>query len=217
MPRISGGASPRYLILKSRRSRDPVARYTPSAAVTPVPALVGYTLAELAGHSFPDRKALFIRGDTAVFRAGHLGEGMLSGAWKTWFLQTLALVAATGSEPWDFAHPNRVACSTSIAEMASHEIQDRFARLEDRLGTSHPKTLTVVAADWQEQYLPRLDTDTGQALVEPFVEVADLIFLDNRSCLFDPDGEKDPTAWQPAQDWLLSLRRRGKAVRCSSQ
>jgi len=36
--------------------------------------------------------------------------------------------------------------------------------------------------------------------------------LDNRSCLFDPEGEKDPTAWQPAQEWLLSLRRQGKAV-----
>jgi hypothetical protein len=44
------------------------------------------------------------------------------------------------------------------------------------------------------------------------VDEADLLFLDNRSCLFDPEGEKDASAWQPAQDWLLSLRRRGKAV-----
>lgn len=69
----------------------------------------------------------------------------------------------------------------------------------------------MIGADWQDDYSPRLDTEEGQALVEPFVEAADLIILDNRSCLFDPEGEKDSSAWQPAQDWLLSLRRRGKA------
>src|SRR6185295_5195824 len=58
----------------------------------------------------------------------------------------------------------------------------------------------------------RLDTEEGQQFIEPVVDAADLVILDNRSCLFDPEGEKDPTAWQPAQDWLLSLRRRGKAV-----
>jgi hypothetical protein len=44
------------------------------------------------------------------------------------------------------------------------------------------------------------------------VEWADVVIADNRSCLFDPEGEQDPSAWQPAQEWLLSLRRRGKAV-----
>jgi hypothetical protein len=73
-------------------------------------------------------------------------------------------------------------------------------------------TLTVVAADWQEQFLPRLDTEAGQLALEPFIETADLVMLDNRSCLFDPEAEKNPVAWQPAQDWLLSLRRRGKGV-----
>jgi putative DNA primase/helicase len=36
------------------------------------------------------------------------------------------------------------------------------------------------------------------------------VIFDNRSALFDPGGEIDPLAWQPAQDYLLSLRRRGK-------
>ena len=35
-----------------------------------------------------------------------------------------------------------------------------------------------------------------------FVDAADLVILDNRSCLFDPEGEKDASAWQPAQEWL---------------
>ena len=60
--------------------------------------------------------------------------------------------------------------------------------------------------------MPRLDTPEGQAALAPFIARAGLVFLDNRLCLFDPEGEKDATAWQPAQDWLLALRRRGKAV-----
>src|SRR5205823_6107860 len=79
-------------------------------------------------------------------------------------------------------------------------------------GLTGPSSLTIVAADWQEQFVPRLDTEEGQQAIEPFVEAADLVIIDNRSCSFDPESEKDPSAWQPAQDWLLSLRRRGKAV-----
>jgi len=70
----------------------------------------------------------------------------------------------------------------------------------------------VLAADWQQNFLPRLDTHAGQLALEPFIEQAELVMLDNRSCLFDPEGEKDPTAWQATQEWLLSLRRPGKAV-----
>jgi len=98
--------------------------------------------------------------------------------------------------------------------MASEEIQERPANLCRmlRVPDECPGALTIVAADWQDAYLPRLDTPEGQEAIEPYVADADLILFDNRSCLFDSEGEKDPTAWQPAQDYLLSLRRRGNAV-----
>lgn len=190
-----------------------VSRYVPSVWIAQAPPLVGYTLPQLAEHVFPDRRTLFVRNDTPVFRAAHLAELYAErGVGKTWFAQTLALVGATGSEALGFRSPSPCKVLYIDGEMASSEIKDRFALLEDQLGTGRPDSLTVIAADWQDEYLPRLDTKAGQALVEPFVADADLIFLDNRSSLFDPNGEKDATAWQPAQDWLLSLRRRGKAV-----
>jgi AAA domain len=131
---------------------------------------------------------------------------------KTWFLETIALVAAAGTDALGFHAPEPCRVLYVDGEMASEEIKDRLTLLYDRLTIPRTAGLTVVAADWQEQFLPRLDTEAGQTTIEPFVETADLIILDNRSCLFDPEAEKDPTAWQPAQDWLLSLRRRGKAV-----
>src|SRR5262249_35866320 len=97
-------------------------------------------------------------------------------------------------------------------EMDSREIQERFVLLRDRLRIVDVAPITIIAADWQDTYLPRVDTVIGQDALEPYVDTADLIILDNRSCLLDPEGEKDPAAWQPTQDWLLALRRRGKAV-----
>ena len=175
--------------------------------------LVGFTLRALGQQVFPERRALFVRGETVIFREGHLGELYAErGFGKTWVLQTLALVAAAGSEALGFRAPQRCRVLYVDGEMSSQEIQERFALLRERLTIPLTAELTVVAADWQAEYLPRLDTESGQAALEPFIAEADLIVFDNRSCLFDPDGEKDPTAWQPAQDWLLSLRRRGKAV-----
>lgn len=178
-------------------------------------SLIGLTLQELSRHSFPARRPLFVRGgDTVVFREGHLGELYAErGFGKTWVLQTLALVASTQAHALGFTAPAPSRVLYVDGEMASEEIKDRFTLLAERMGVSmDDDRLTVVAADWQDGYLPRLDTPEGQKLLDPFVESADLIILDNRSCLFDSEGEKDPSAWQPAQDWLLSLRRRGKGV-----
>jgi hypothetical protein len=72
--------------------------------------------------------------------------------------------------------------------------------------------LQIIAADWQEHGMPRIDTDQGRQAIEPFVAVAEVIMFDNRSSLFDPAGETDAEAWQPAGDYLLELRRRGKAA-----
>lgn len=162
---------------------------------------------------FPEQRPLLWRGDTPIFRAGHLAEVFAErGVGKTWFLMSLGLVAASPGAALGFHATEPCRVLHIDGEMASRDLQDRFVGLADRLRMVLPPTLTVIAADWQDGFLPRLDTDAGQAVVEPFVSEADFVILDNRSCLFDPEGEKDPTAWQPAQDWLLSLRRRGKGV-----
>jgi hypothetical protein len=181
-----------------------------------VPLLKSHTLAELPNVFFERRRPLLMRADMSVLNEGHLGEIYgLRGLGKTWLLQSLALVAATGVDALGFTNPNKSLCRVLYVdgEMAGEDIQERFARLCRLLAVPEKgrENLTIIGADWQE-FLPRLDTREGQEALEPHVQNADLIILDNRSCLFDPEGEKDATAWQPAQDWLLSLRKRGKAV-----
>ena len=177
--------------------------------------LRAFTLPELRTHVFEHRRPLLLRGETPLLREGHLAEIYgLRGIGKTWFTQTLAIIAATGYRYAALGfHAERAVRVLHIdGEMAGPELQERFGKVEDMLGVRDAGNLTVLAADWQDGFLERLDTGSGQQAVEPFVASADLIILDNRSTLFDPEGEKDPSAWQPAQDWLLSLRRRRKAV-----
>jgi putative DNA primase/helicase len=178
-----------------------------------VPELVSYSLTELHQHKFPHRRALLSRGDQAIIREGYLGEiYAMRGFGKTYLAHTLGIVAATGVSALGFHTDQPCRVLIVDGEMASEEIQQRIDMLLDKLHAPRTDRLSVVAADWQNEFLPRLDTPEGQQAIEPFVDRADLLILDNRSCLFDPEGEKDPSAWQPAQDWLLGLRRRGKAV-----
>lgn len=187
-----------------------------SASVPTAVPLRGFDVAGLILHAFPERTPRLYRGDMAVFRAGDIGQIYAErGIGKTWLLHTLAFVAAFGVEALGFRNPDPCRVLIVDGEMSSQELQERTAflcRIFNISSDSHPERLMVVGADWQESFLPRIDTPEGQKSIEPFVEAADLVMLDNRSCLFDSEGEKDPTAWQPAQDYLLSLRRRGKAV-----
>jgi hypothetical protein len=179
----------------------------------PVERLRGFTLQDLAQHDFPERRPVLVRSDVAVFREGHLGQVYAErGFGKTWFLLTLALIIASGSRALGFTAPEPRRVLFVDGEMAGRDIQERMLLLCRLLQVPFTAALTVVASDWQDDYLRRIDTPMGQALIEPFVEQAEIAIFDNRSCLFNPDAEKDPTAWQPAQDYLLSLRRRGKAV-----
>ncbi|MGE3957589.1 MAG: AAA family ATPase [Vicinamibacterales bacterium] len=175
---------------------------------------LAFTLAELMAHRFPARRAILTRGGVPVLREGHLAEVFAErGIGKTWFLYSLALAASAGGSVLGFEATTPVRTLIVDGEMASEDVQSRLYDIADNLGiVHHTANLTVLAADWQLDYLPRLDTLEGQSFIAEAVDLADLIIIDNRSSLFDPEGEKDATAWQPAQDYLLSLRRRGKAV-----
>jgi len=179
-------------------------------------AVKGFTFGDLKEVQFPVRPTLLARGNTPVLRAGQLAQVFaVRGVGKTWLTRTLAMVMASGGSALGFDAPFASRVLYIDGEMASADIKTRDLILADALDLPlHWDThnLVTVARDWQEDGLHRLDTPEGTAAIEGLVEWADIIIVDNRACLFDPEGEKDSAAWQPAQDWLLLLRRRGKAV-----
>ncbi|MES2199834.1 MAG: AAA family ATPase [Chlamydiota bacterium] len=60
--------------------------------------------------------------------------------------------------------------------------------------------------------MPDLSTKVGRDAIEEFVLDSDLVIIDNVSSLFRSGIENEAESWQPAQDWALELRRRGKSV-----
>jgi putative DNA primase/helicase len=182
-------------------------------ALGPVPTLKSYTGVQLLAEVFPPRQPMLMRDGQVFFAAGEIGEVFSTrGTGKTLFLMTLALAVANGGKALGFDAPAPRRVLYVDGEMARQDIQERYQMLCERTGFAMTERLVIVAADWQPEYLPRVDTPHGQTALEPFVDPAELIILDNRSCLLDPEGEKDPTAWQPTQDYLFSLRHRNKAI-----
>ena len=54
--------------------------------------------------------------------------------------------------------------------------------------------------------------DAADALAEEAVGDAELVILDNLSCLFPSVKENEADGWAPIQTWLLSLRRESVSV-----
>jgi hypothetical protein len=166
------------------------------------------------------RATLLARGATPILRAGQPAQLYADrGIGKTLLTRSLALVMAGGGKVLGFHAPFASGVLYIDGEMASADIQKRDQLLADVLDLprgwdSH--NLVTVARDWQDQGLHRLDTEDGQMAIDDLVEWADVIIVDNRACLFDPEGEKDGTAWQPEQvgvaEGVVGLPRIGSSL-----
>lgn len=177
--------------------------------------LIAYTFDELGAIKFPARRPLLVDdNDEPLLREK---QGVLvfaeRGTGKSFFIGSLAIAVASGCRFLRWQAPQARKVLLVDGEMPGEALRSRLHMLAPRMGVSSCPLLNIIAADWQEDPLPRLDTPAGLALIEPFItDNLELLILDNASCLFDPASETDPEAWQPAKEWLLSLRRRGISV-----
>lgn len=184
----------------------------------PSRSAIAYTLEELDTVQFPPRRPLLVYGDGSgpadvIFEAGSLVELFAPrGKGKSLFATGIGIALASQGRigPWRAVEPVNVCIIDG--EMPRNLIRERARSQAAAAGLPTGGRLSFIAADWQADPLPRLDTPEGQALVHYHVERADVVILDNASCLFDPASESDPEAWQAAQHYLLMLRRAGKCV-----
>lgn len=73
--------------------------------------------------------------------------------------------------------------------------------------------LLIITPDFQGSGMPDLATEEGQEMLEIHItDEVGLIIIDNISTLFRTGDENEAKSWIPVQEWLLSLRARGKAV-----
>lgn len=134
------------------------------------------------------------------------------GVGKTWFGLGLAVAVATGGEflKWKARKPRRVLIVDG--EMQADDLKGRGDILLHYVLPTPGEKLRLITPDLQNDPIPCLSDRTGQELVERYLDKVDLLVLDNISSLFREGPENEAEGWQPAQDWLLKLRRQGIAV-----
>lgn len=147
--------------------------------------------------------------------AGYRGIG------KTFVAMSTAYAIATGGALLGFPAPKPRRVLYVDGEMDPAELQDRYAAIHataKRDGNGDPslaaRNLVILTHADQELGIPDLaDPDgRGRELIEARLADADVLVLDNLSCLCRTGIENDAESWAVMQEWLLSLRRKGKTV-----
>lgn len=136
------------------------------------------------------------------------------GIGKTYIALEIAYAVASGGScfKWQALKPRKVLYIDG--EMPGFAMQERLKKIVNAKQIKVPSDefFRLVTPDLQENLMPDLSTKEGRALIDVYAEDSDLIIIDNLSCLFRMGDENEAASWVPAQNWLLDLRRKGKAV-----
>jgi KaiC/GvpD/RAD55 family RecA-like ATPase len=98
-------------------------------------------------------------------------------------------------------------------EMAISDIQKRFSLLVgDGDASKAGKNLTIMNPELQEGGMPDLSTEKGQASIKEYTDQADLIVIDNISCLCRTGEENSAESWALPQEWAIRMRAEGRSV-----
>lgn len=135
-----------------------------------------------------------------------------SGIGKTTFALTLATAATLGKsfQRWNVNRSWKVLYIDG--EMSTTEMQQRVDAAVQYFGESAPDNLRLLCHDREEAGLPDIGSEEGQDWFENDIMWADVIFLDNLSCLLWSGRENDADSWSTMQQWLLRLRAAGKSI-----
>ena len=138
------------------------------------------------------------------------------GVGKTFVGLGMAYAVATGGAffRWQAPAPRRVLYIDG--EMPGRAMQERLAQIVQGTDKEPPSTdyLRIITPDLQkeEDGIPDISSTKGQAAIEEHLEGVSLVIVDNLSTLCRYGRENEAESWEPMQEWLLSLRRRGIAV-----
>ncbi len=137
------------------------------------------------------------------------------GVGKTYFALGVAYAVAGGGQflKWKAEKPRHVVYIDG--EMAGAAIKARLAAIVESTPDEHEPPegfLRIITPDAQDLPLPNLASREGQEVLEPCITDAELIVVDNLSCLMRGGPENEGESWLPVADWALNLRRLGKTV-----
>ena len=169
------------------------------------------TAAEFVRLEVPPRRYIF---DPFLPERGLAEIYAKSGIGKTTFALNLAVAASLGQNflKWPVTRPWNVLYVDG--EMSTVEMQERVAAAAEGQSAdpSALDRLRLISHDRETHGLPDIGNEEDQVWYSLDFAWADLIFMDNISCLWWSCRENDADAWSVIQQWLLRLRAAGKTV-----
>jgi putative DNA primase/helicase len=134
----------------------------------------------------------------------------LRGIGKTHVALGIACAVASGTHMlgWRAPKPRRVLLIDG--ESPGVMLRERLQSVAGDAGIA-PEMLKVLAGDLVDDGMGNLGSPAVQAELEPMVDAADLVILDNLASLSEFFHD-DAIGWKPIEQWLVRLRRRGRAV-----
>ena len=176
------------------------------------PRIVTVTLEELLAHHFPPREMLldpFITSQSLNLIHAWRGTG------KTHVALGIAHALASGGRflRWTASKPTPVLYLDG--EMPGNVLQERLAAIMNAAGSKAlDGYLRLVTPDLQpDGIMPNLATTEGCNAIEAALGDAQVIFVDNISCLVrDSRKENDAESWTDVATWALRQRARGRSI-----
>ena len=137
------------------------------------------------------------------------------GVGKTYFALNCAYAVASGGEFLSYKAPKPRSVLYVDGEMPSQLMQERLAEIQSYainsgMDADHvdavEQNFQLITPDLQPPGQKRLNLTNPehQETLEPFIEKADLVVLDNISTLMRGGQENEAASWEPVQDWALS-------------
>ena len=174
------------------------------------PRLLPLCIHELFELNIPERQMML---DPIIPEKGLIMLYATRGVGKTHLAVGVSLAVAAGTNylKWTAARARKVLHIDG--EMPASELRQRFKQCMDGMDVKpEPGMLQVLSSDLIDTGIGNFASAKVQAELEPLLEGVGLLVLDNLSSLTTVIRDNDAESWNPIQEWLLRLRRRGVSV-----
>lgn len=165
---------------------------------------------ELLKYEFPRREAIL----SPIFTLGSLNMIFSGrGIGKTHCALGIGYAASSGSHFWHWQANRPIKTLYIDGEMPGEALQLRLAEIVASNDKSPPEGfLSILTIDLNEGRMPDLATLDGQIAIEPHCLDAELIIIDNLSCLCRSGKENEAASWLSIGEWAMRMRSLGKCV-----
>jgi hypothetical protein len=136
------------------------------------------------------------------------------GLGKSWLAMSTGYAVATGSPLLNWNAQGKSKVLYIDGELPAKTLQDRLALIVNSFDAEPLEDgFQILTPDLQpDGIMPNLSTPEGQAEIDKHANKADLIIVDNLSCLARSGKENEGESWLPIQAWALRHRAQGRSI-----